>query len=147
MRKLQHRQVMHLHSIPFGCFLSHRGTPSHHPFLDGIFAYKPSILGTPMAMETLVELFFPVWPMWNGVLDEGLIQFLFTEHVELASCRYHVSRMVPQVGSLRRRTFGGPLDCGASFSRGRCRAVGFRVSHSQHGNGGYGCYGCYGCYG
>ena len=24
-----------------------RGTPSHHPFLDGIFPYKPSILGYP----------------------------------------------------------------------------------------------------
>ena len=29
------------------------GTPSHHPFIDGIFPYKPSSYwGTPMAMET-----------------------------------------------------------------------------------------------
>ena len=25
---------------PFGGFLSHRGTPSHHPFRDGIFPNK-----------------------------------------------------------------------------------------------------------
>ena len=30
---------------PYGGFLSHRGTPSSHPFLVGIFRYKPSILG------------------------------------------------------------------------------------------------------
>ena len=31
------------------------GTPSHHPFLDGIFPYKPSsYCGTPMAMETTI---------------------------------------------------------------------------------------------
>ena len=36
----------------YGGFLSHRGTPSHHPFLDGIFPYKPtSYWGTPMTME------------------------------------------------------------------------------------------------
>ena len=29
-----------------------RATPSHHPFLDGIFPYKPSILGYPPFMET-----------------------------------------------------------------------------------------------
>ena len=29
----------------YGGFLSYRGTPSHHPFLDGIFHCKPSILG------------------------------------------------------------------------------------------------------
>ena len=28
-------------------FLSHRRTPSHHPFLDGIFPSKPSIFGYP----------------------------------------------------------------------------------------------------
>ena len=37
-------------SIPwnflFFCFLSHRATPSHHPFLRD-FLYKPSILGYP----------------------------------------------------------------------------------------------------
>ena len=41
-----------------GRFLSHRGTPSHHPFLDGTFheINKPSILGiSPMAMETPIR--------------------------------------------------------------------------------------------
>ena len=32
---------------------SNRGTPSHHPFLDGIFPHKPSSYwGTPMTMDT-----------------------------------------------------------------------------------------------
>ena len=31
----------------YGGFLSHGGTPSHHPFLDGIFPDNPSILGYP----------------------------------------------------------------------------------------------------
>ena len=30
-----------------GHFHSHGGTPSHHPLLDGIFPYKPSIYGYP----------------------------------------------------------------------------------------------------
>ena len=35
-------------SLITGGFLSHRGTPSYHPFIDGIFYYKPSIYwGTP----------------------------------------------------------------------------------------------------
>ena len=29
-------------SLPNGGFLSHRGTPSHHPFFVGNFLYKPS---------------------------------------------------------------------------------------------------------
>ena len=29
----------------YGGFLSHRATPSHHPFLDMIFHYKPSSYG------------------------------------------------------------------------------------------------------
>ena len=33
--------------LTYGGFLSHRGTPSSHPFLDGIFPYKPTILGYP----------------------------------------------------------------------------------------------------
>ena len=37
-------------SFSYGGFLSHRGTPSHHPFLDGIF---PNINGyTPMTIES-----------------------------------------------------------------------------------------------
>ena len=36
-----------------GGFHSHGGTPSHHPFLDGIFPYKPSSYGgSPMTMES-----------------------------------------------------------------------------------------------
>ena len=31
----------------YGDFLSHRGTPSYHTFINGIFHYKPSILGYP----------------------------------------------------------------------------------------------------
>ena len=38
----------------FGGFLSHRGTPSHHPFLCQIVPYKPTILDTPMTMETSI---------------------------------------------------------------------------------------------
>ena len=35
------------------CPFRHGGTPSYHPFLDGIFPHKNhSFLGTPMAMET-----------------------------------------------------------------------------------------------
>ena len=30
-----------IHGFPVGGFLSHGGTPSHHPFLPGIFHYKP----------------------------------------------------------------------------------------------------------
>ena len=35
--------------VPHRCggLLSHRATPSHHPFIDGIFPYKPSIWGYP----------------------------------------------------------------------------------------------------
>ena len=33
--------------ITYVDFLSHRGTPSHHPFVDGIFPYKPSFLLVP----------------------------------------------------------------------------------------------------
>ena len=33
--------------MSYGGFLSHGGTPSYHPFLDGIFHYKPSIFGHP----------------------------------------------------------------------------------------------------
>ena len=29
---------------PFGGFQSHGGTPSYHPFLDGIFHYKPAVV-------------------------------------------------------------------------------------------------------
>ena len=29
----------------YGGVLGHGGTPSHHPFLDGISPYKPTILG------------------------------------------------------------------------------------------------------
>ena len=44
------------HGISFYMMLYHvmmgvswnRGTPSHHPFIDGIFPYKPSILDTPI---------------------------------------------------------------------------------------------------
>ena len=48
----------------FGGFLSHRGTPSFHPFLDGIFhQINHAIGGTTMAMETSIptdqESFFP----------------------------------------------------------------------------------------
>ena len=36
----------------YGAFLSHRATPSHHPFLDGIFPFtktiQPASLGTPV---------------------------------------------------------------------------------------------------
>ena len=31
----------------YGGFLCHRGAPSYHPFLGGIFHHKPSILGYP----------------------------------------------------------------------------------------------------
>ena len=31
------------------------GTPSHHPFIGGFFPYKPTILGTPMTMETPIR--------------------------------------------------------------------------------------------
>ena len=34
--------------LPNGAFHSHGGTPSYHPFLDGIFPYEPSSYwGTP----------------------------------------------------------------------------------------------------
>ena len=37
----------------YGGFLSPGGTPSHHPFLDGIFPYNPSSYGgTPIVIET-----------------------------------------------------------------------------------------------
>ena len=37
-----------------GGFLSHRGTPSHHPFIDGIFHEKPTIWGVPPFMESRI---------------------------------------------------------------------------------------------
>ena len=41
--------VTHFHMSQYGGFLSHRGTPSHHPFIDGIFPNKnqPASLGYP----------------------------------------------------------------------------------------------------
>ena len=43
-----------------GGFLSHRATPVHHPFLDGIFPHKNQpFSGTPMAMETPIYWFKP----------------------------------------------------------------------------------------
>ena len=37
-----HRQTWRNMNQRYGGFLSHRGTPSNHPFLGGIFHYKPS---------------------------------------------------------------------------------------------------------
>ena len=39
-------------------FSINRGTPSHHPFLDGIVHYKPSIVGVPPFQESSI-LFHP----------------------------------------------------------------------------------------
>ena len=47
-------------------FLSHRGTPSHHPNFSRIFFYKPSIWGTPF-MET------PISPMIISTMDTKLL--------------------------------------------------------------------------
>ena len=35
----------------YGGFLVTRGTPSHHPFLDGIFNYQPSFFGYPICCK------------------------------------------------------------------------------------------------
>ena len=53
-----------------GGFLSHRGTPSHHPLLVGICHAKPSILGVP-----------PVWkPMEtpNCMIKESIVHIRLT---------------------------------------------------------------------
>ena len=48
-----------------GGFPSHRGTPSHHPFLDGIFPNKNhSIWGTPMKWKPPLWVRDSEW--WNG---------------------------------------------------------------------------------
>ena len=41
----------------YGGFLSHGGTPSLHPFLDGIFQHSPSIFGYPNdELETSIRV-------------------------------------------------------------------------------------------
>ena len=42
-----HVMICHCHCHCYGGFLSHRGTPSHHPFLFRIFHYNP-LLDTPI---------------------------------------------------------------------------------------------------
>ena len=39
-------------TLIYGGFLSHGGTPRHHPFIDGIFYYKPFVLSVSPFMET-----------------------------------------------------------------------------------------------
>ena len=48
----------HFPPIFFGGLLygaKNGGTPSYHPFVDGILSYKPSILGVPPFMETFID--------------------------------------------------------------------------------------------
>ena len=45
------------------------GTPSHHPFIDGIFPYKPSSYGgSPMTMESLI---YDVVPWIRTIVFQG----------------------------------------------------------------------------
>ena len=43
--------IQHLHDSNT-CWCSINGVPPNHPFLGGIFPYKPTILDSPMTMET-----------------------------------------------------------------------------------------------
>ena len=86
-------------SQPAGGFLSHRGTSSHHPYFNGIFHYEPSILGTPMTMETPIFTLIPFrhWvhhePFW--IIGENGGWCYSTTASIISNLFQSVSHMVP----------------------------------------------------
>ena len=56
-----------------------RGTPSHHPFLDGMFHETKQLLGYPPFMETSIYTIINTIVVMITIMI--MIQYLFAVHV------------------------------------------------------------------
>ena len=99
-----------------GNLLSHRGTPSYHPFIDGIFRYciinfiNDPFLGTPMTMETPIYQLttYKSYKHWRP--QEGSRCVGFRVQCTPKSCGFELSVNPPFQGSMI------PKWCSASLS-------------------------------
>ena len=143
----------------YGGFLSHKGTPSHHAFLDGMFRYKPPSYGgvlpfleTPYIRLTLqtsfsdVPLFLATFPLWwpgttGSVIEVDLTGELWPACPDTSETRRLLIPAVSDYGAmLLGRT---PPSNSRIFSLNRCKlsAVSWSIRRGQQ----VGCHCLSGC--
>ena len=62
----------------YGGFLSHRDTPCHHPFIDGIFHMNHPILGYPHLWKPLYQFVINIESVWN--IEQNVVPCCPSDH-------------------------------------------------------------------